>query len=98
MRSSNGTLTLSLSLLRRERGAQFRTHLGEQDDVADRRGAGEQHGQAIDADAAAARGREAVAERADVVLVHEVGFDVAALALAELIEEALALFQRIVQL
>ena len=40
--------------------------------------AGEEHGEAVDADAFAGGGREAVAEGADVVLVHVGGFVVAA--------------------
>ena len=55
-------------------------HEGEEDDVADGAGAGEDHGEAVDADAFAGGGGEAVAEGADVVVVdfgH--GFGVAAL-------------------
>jgi hypothetical protein len=58
-----------------------RAHEGEEDDVADGAGAGEDHGEAVDADAFAGGGGKAVAEGADVVLVdigH--GFVVAALA------------------
>ena len=61
--------------------------------------AGENHGQAVDADAFASGGRQAVAQRADVVLVdfgH--GLFVAALALFDLRLEAAELVVRIVQL
>jgi len=44
-------------------------HQGEEDDVADGAGAGEDHGEPVDADAFAGGGRKAVAERADVVVV-----------------------------
>jgi len=41
-------------------------HLREEDDVANRLGVREQHGQAVDAEAATAGGRESVAEGAEV--------------------------------
>ena len=44
-------------------------HEGEEHDVADGAGAGEDHGEAIDADAFAGGGGKAVAEGADVVVV-----------------------------
>ena len=53
----------------------------EEDDVADGAGAGEDHGEAVDADAFASSGGQAVAEGADVVLVHLVGFVVASFSL-----------------
>jgi hypothetical protein len=53
---------------------------------------------AVDADADSARGRHSVAEGADVVLVHLVGLVVALRALAELLQEAVALLEGIVQL
>ena len=49
---------------------RLRPHVREQDHVADRRGVGQQHHQTVDADAFTSRGRQAVLERADVVLVH----------------------------
>ena len=54
------------------------SHQRKQDHVADRRAVGEQHDQAIDADALAGRRRHPVSERPDVVLVHRVRFLVAA--------------------
>ena len=45
-------------------------HEGEEDDVADGARAGEEHGEAVDADAFAGGRRQAVAEGADVVVVH----------------------------
>ena len=57
---------------------------GEEDDVADGSGAGEEHGEAVDADAFAGGGGEAVAEGADVVFVHGVGFVVAAVSFGDL--------------
>ena len=78
--------------------ARLGPHLREQDDVPDRGRAGEDHGQAVDADPAAPGGRQAVPQRAHVVLVHPVRLEVAALALLELVEEALALLERVVEL
>ena len=62
-------------------GGPLGAHEGEDDYVADGTGAGEDHGEAVDADAFACGGGKAVAEGADIVVVdfgH--GFDVAALA------------------
>ena len=73
---SAGLWSLSLSL---------RAHEGEEDDVADGLGAGEEHGEAVDADAFAAGGGQAVGQGADVVFVHLVGFVVAGCALVELV-------------
>ncbi len=66
-------------------------HEGEEDDVADGAGVGEEHGEAVDAYAFACGGGQAVAEGSDVVFVHLVGFVVALFLLVELVEEALAL-------
>jgi hypothetical protein len=60
----------------------------EEDDVADGFGVGEDHGEAVDADAFACCGREAVAEGSDVVFVHLVGFGVAFFLLGHLLLEA----------
>src|ERR1700733_3710811 len=76
----------------------FASHEREEDYVADGFGAGEEHGEAVDADAFAAGGRQAVGEGADVVLVHLVGFRVAVLALRQLLFEALVLFDGVVEL
>jgi len=73
-------------------------HEGEEDYVADGAGAGEEHGEAVDADAFAGSGREAVAEGADVVFVHLHGFVVAAGFFGELGFEAGALVVRVVEL
>src|SRR3989338_6591185 len=69
----------------------------EEDDLADGAAVGEKHRQPVDADAFAGRGRQAVGEGADVVFVHGVGFLLAALAPAELLEEALVLLERVVE-
>src|SRR5262249_57012620 len=74
-----------------------RAHQREQDDVPDRRAAGEEHAEPIDGDALAGRGRQAVLERADVVLVHRVRLEVAGRLVLELRLEAAALLRRIVQ-
>ena len=72
-------------------------HEREEDDVADGRGVGEEHGEAVDADAFACGGWEAVAEGADVVVVdggH--GLFVALFFLLELLGEAVVLVNGIV--
>ena len=61
-------------------------------------GVGEQHGQAIDPDALAGRGRHAVLERADVVLVVVHRLLLAALLGVHLGLEPLLLIERVVQL
>src|SRR5580704_6446373 len=48
--------------------------LGEKDDVPDALGAGQQHAEAVDPDAHAARGRHAVLEREEEVVVDALGF------------------------
>jgi hypothetical protein len=63
----------------------------EEDYVADGFGVGEDHGEAVDADAFAGGGGKAVAEGADVVFVHVHGFFVATVFLGELRFEAGAL-------
>src|SRR5579871_1979135 len=60
-------------------------HEGEEDDVADGAGVGEEHSEAVDAYAFACGGREAVAEGSDVVFVHLVGFVVTLFLLVELV-------------
>ncbi len=52
---------------------------GEQDDLLDGGHAGEEHGQAVDADPEAAAGRHAVLQGAEVVLVDRAGLEVAGL-------------------
>src|SRR5271165_3217061 len=75
-------------------GAQQR----EENNVADGAGIGQEHGEAVDADAFACGRRQAVRERADVVFVHLVGLFVATGALGELAFEAAALLLGIVEL
>ncbi len=72
---------------------------GEEDYVADGAGAGEDHGEAVDADAFAGGGWEAVAEGADVVFVYfGHGFFVATGFFEELGGEAGALVVGVVEL
>src|SRR5262245_19418990 len=73
-------------------------HEREQNHISNRWTVREQHHQAIDADALPAGRRQAVFEGADVVLVHLVRFEIAALAVLRLRFEAAALLQRVVQL
>src|SRR3970040_1724003 len=75
-----------------------RAEKGKENDLADGAAVGEQHGEAVDADAFPGRGRQAVGEGADVVFVHLMGFQVAALALAQLVAEAFVLFEGVVDL
>ena len=70
----------------------------EQDHVADRRAVGEQHDEAVDADAGAGRRRHAVLERADVVGVVMHRFRVAGFLLLRLLQEARGLVFGVVQL
>ena len=76
----------------------LRTQEREEDDVADGFGVGEDHGEAVDADAFAGGGRETVAEGADVVFVHLMGFIVAAFFFGHLLLEAGALVVGVVEL
>ena len=70
----------------------------EQDHVADRGGAGEQHHQAVDADPLARGGRHAVFEGGDVILVVHHRLVVAPGALPRLVPEPLGLVVRVVEL
>src|SRR5579884_3210015 len=70
----------------------------EENNVANGVGVGEEHGHAIDANANAPGGWEPKRQRANVVLVHLMGFFVAALAFAQLLFEAAALLHGIVKL
>src|SRR3970282_1734069 len=76
----------------------FRSHQRKQNDIANRMAVGQQHDQPIDADAFAGRRWHAELERPHVVLVHRVGFFVAARALSTLFLEPPLLLRRIVQL
>ena len=78
-------------------GGFFGAEEREEDYVADGVGVGEEHAEAVDADPDASSGGHAVGEGADVVLVHLVGFVVAALAFLQLRFEAAALIFGIVE-
>src|SRR6266550_3648363 len=86
----SGLWTLGLA----ESHILFRSHVGEQDYVADGFAVGQQHHQSIDADALASGRRQSVLEGAHVILVHRVRFLVAARLLRELLLEAPALLDR----
>ncbi len=73
-------------------------HLREEEDFLYAGLTGEEHGEAVDADAEAGGGWHAVFEGAEEVVVDEHGFVVASLAEAELLFEALALVEGIVEL
>src|SRR3954466_14924610 len=72
-------------------------HQREQDHVANRRTVRQQHDEPIDPDPLPARGRKAVLESPDVILVHGMRLVIAAGAAGELSLEATPLFSRIVQ-
>src|SRR5262245_56275982 len=69
-------------------GSLLRAERREQHDVADRLAAGEEHGQAVDAEADAAGRRHAVRERLDVVRIPGLGQHVARVPLLVLQGEA----------
>src|SRR5436309_11476763 len=73
-------------------------HQRKQDHVANRRAVGQEHDQAIDPYPLAGRGRQAVLEGMDVIVVHFVRLEVAAPAVPPLRLEAAPLLDRIVQL
>ena len=76
----------------------FRSQLREKHHVPDGGLVGEEHNQPVDADPFAGRRRHAELQRAQEVLVHEMGFFVSGRPLRRLAFEPLALIQRIVQL
>src|SRR5687767_13573719 len=76
--SSNGMFISELGLF-------LFPHQWKQYDIPDGRTAGQEHDQAIDADPLACRGRQAILERANVVLVHRMRLEVAAGAALQLI-------------
>ncbi len=82
----------------RPAGGRLVAHMREQQHVADGRRIGEQHGQAVDADAHATGRRHAVFQRADVVGVEAHGLVVAQVLRLNLRAEALGLINRVVQL
>src|SRR5262245_6993535 len=71
---------------------------GEEDDLADGATAGEEHDEAVDADAEAAGGRHAVLQGDEEVLVQGLGLVVAGGAQPGLLTEAGALLQWVVEL
>src|SRR5438552_13558143 len=77
---------------------RLRTQVREQDHLANRRLIGEEHDEAVDADAFTRRRRHAVFESADVVLVEPLRLLVAARPLLLLLLETLPLLRRIVEL
>src|SRR5437660_256474 len=80
------------------RASAWLAHCGKEHHLADRRAAGEDHDEAVDPDAHAARRRHSVLERADEVLIVRLRLLVAGRALPALLLEAGALLVRIVQL
>ncbi len=80
------------------RSLHWSLHQRKQDDITNRRAVGQQHDEPIDADALAGGRRQAVLEGADVVLVHDVRFEVAGGPAGQLGLEAAALLRRIVEL
>ena len=73
-------------------------HSGEQDNLPNRIGAGEEHDGAVDAHAHAARGGHTVFKRGEKILVEHFRLVVAAFALLDLLHEAFALVNGLVQL
>src|SRR6185436_2589602 len=73
-------------------------HQREQDDVTNRRAVGQQHDQPVDADPLAGGRRQPILERADVVLVHRMRFEVAAGTILQLLLEPAPLLDGIVEL
>src|SRR6185503_16678119 len=76
----------------------FRTHVREQDHVADRRAVGEEHHEPVDAEPGPRGRRQAVLERADVVGVVVHRFLLSGFLEPRLVAKALRLVLRIVQL
>ncbi len=74
------------------------TQQREENDITDRAGIGQQHCQAIDANAFACSRGQSIGQRPDVVLIHLVSFFVATGAFAQLLFEAVALLLGIVEL
>ena len=74
------------------------SQLRKKDHVTDRMLIGQQHHQAVDANAESARRRHAVLQGDEKVLVEGLCLDVALLSCADLIEETLTLHARIIQL
>ena len=70
--SADGSPHLAISL-----AGFFGTQQRKEDDVADGAGVGEEHGQAVHADAFAARGGHPITQGANIVLVHSVRGEVA---------------------
>ena len=75
-----------------------RAHQGEEDDVANRRAIGEQHGQAVDADALTTGRRHAVLEGGHVVGIVGVSLIVTLFFGIQLLTEPLGLYVGVVEL
>src|SRR5438034_1053412 len=84
--------------VRTPRTPRTRSAMREQDHLADRRLIGEEHDEAVDANAFTRCRRHAVFERANVILVEPLRLLVAARPLLFLLLEALALLRGIVEL
>src|SRR5262245_56810096 len=99
-RSSTRVAVIATKTLNSERilGSLLRTERREQHDVADRLAAGEEHGQAVDAEADAAGRRHAVRQRLDVVRIPGHGEHVARVPFLVLQGEACSLLLRGVDL
>src|SRR5579863_7995045 len=79
-------------------GVLLRAQQRKQNDVADGARVGEQHGEPVDADSLATRGRHPVAQGANVVLIDGVGGEISLFAQELLVLEPVALLGRVVQL
>jgi len=73
-------------------------HCREEDDIPDGACAGEEHDTAVDADAESARGRHAVLEGVDEIVVHHARLVIALGPQLHLLEEALLLVDGVVEL
>src|SRR4029078_11618471 len=103
MKACFGRAVRERSAIRSSKGigglaAALRPHVREQDHVADGGRVRQDHRQTVDPDPDPARGPHPVAEGADVVVVHLVRLVVPLRALPELLQEAVALLEGIVQL
>ena len=78
---------------------RFRAHRGEQQNIADGGAVGEQHDQAIHAEAQAARGGQAVLQCVDIIVIHlSLAIGLNGLALGDLTLKAALLVDGVVQL
>src|SRR5437868_13106295 len=81
----------------RRSGLRLAAQMREENHLADRRHAGQEHGQPVDPDAQTAAGREPVLQGEEVVLVDRLGLLVAAGGQGGLVLEAAALVDRVVE-